>query len=97
MKGLENTLSAVLEAAGISQEEWEANKECRERRMVIVKSLFCYISRKEGYTLQEIGRAIGLRHATVIYHNNIVADSMDVDMPLKKTYLRAKSIIESRV
>ena len=43
------------------------NTKSRKREIVELKSLYSYLMRKRGYTLNQIGQEISLHHASVLH------------------------------
>lgn len=62
---LDELKNAILELANIrSFKELDG----REGQKVIFKGLYCYYAREIGATLPSIGKAINIKHPTVVYH-----------------------------
>lgn len=62
---LDELKNAILELANIrSFKELDG----REEQKVVYKGLYCYYARRIGVTLPSIGKAINIKHPTVVYH-----------------------------
>jgi hypothetical protein len=85
MKKLEKILKSINENTDI---DLRTNKR-RKRDVIDVKTIFCHIARKKTkYTCYEIGKFIGIDHATVLHHCKKFNDLIGVDKDFKSLYDR---------
>lgn len=54
------------------------NPESRKAENVFIKSIVAYQLHEEGYTYSEIGRTIGMSHATIIHYVNKMNDMFSI-------------------
>lgn len=56
----------------------DVRNRSRERSVADIRSVFCYVMRKDGQSLSDIGRFMGIDHSTVYHSVRKVSDALEV-------------------
>lgn len=69
---LEKILDTTLEVLNVPKDVFERERKSREKDMVKVKQILCYVGQEYGYSQPKIGAFLSLNHSTV-HHNKETA------------------------
>lgn len=58
------------------EKSWTLQSNCRKREVVVLRQIFCYIARKQGYKLTVIGDKLGKRDHTTVIHSVTTASNL---------------------
>lgn len=74
---LEEVVSSYLPDPFVTN-GWTMQSSCRKRDVVMLRQIFCYIAKNQGYALKTIGNKLGNRdHTTVIHSVRVASDMID--------------------
>lgn len=76
---LDNILDEVTNAFEVNKEDFYARIDTRERLVVEIKQVVCYLGQKFGYSQSVIGKFLGIDHSSVCYNKKTAQDICDTD------------------
>ena len=93
MESLEQIAECVRRVTGYDLEALRVKK--RDTLRVAERQVFCYFARKQNYSLSEIGKFIGIDHATVIHSVRMIEEKRETD-DIIEYYVRRYEVMSNK-